>query len=255
MIRPIWIAGGTTEGRQLAAALAYTGRRILVTVATDYGAKLIKKTPSVTVLIKRLSEPDMELFLKQYRPLLVIDATHPYAQEVTANLQRACHRMSYEYLRLVRQKSNAGTYFSVTSVAEAVDVLRHTEGTVFLTTGSKDLQLFTELPRYTERIALRILPSHMSLDKALQLGFAAKQIVCMQGPFTKDLNIATFRHYHARYIVTKDSGDPGGFMEKVVAAKAVGAALIVISRPSEEGYSYKKIVSYVQQRLQEENRP
>ena len=43
MIRPIWIAGGTTEGRQLVAALAYTGRRILVTVATDYGAKLIKK--------------------------------------------------------------------------------------------------------------------------------------------------------------------------------------------------------------------
>lgn len=55
--------------------------------------------------------------------------------------------------------------------------------------------------------------------------------------------------------MTKDSGDPGGFMEKVAAAKAVGAALIVISRPSEEGYSYKKIVSYVQQRLQEENRP
>ena len=56
----------------------------------------------------------------------------------------------------------------------------------------------------------------------------------MQGPFTSDLNAAMIRQTDARYIVTKDSGETGGFLEKYQAAQETGAAMLVIGREKEE---------------------
>lgn len=93
---------------------------------------------------------------------------------------------------------------------EAVELLVHTEGNIFLTTGSKTLQEFTSV-RLGERIALRVLPMLDSLSKALELGYKPANIICMQGPFSELLNIEMMKRYNSRYLVTKDSGSVGGF--------------------------------------------
>jgi len=72
------------------------------------------------------------------------------------------------------------------------------------------------------------------VESCSALGFAGKQLICMQGPFTADLNAAMIRQINARFIVTKDSGEEGGFSEKYRAAKETGAALLVIGREQEE---------------------
>ena len=207
MRSPLWIAGGTTEGRKLAQYASRYHIRAYVSVATAYGASLVPASPFVTVVTGRMDEGEMEAFIREHAIAQVIDATHPYA---TAEDQ-------------------AG-YIAVHSISEAVEVLSHTTGIIFLTTGSKNLDSFTQIPDYAQRLYARILPIRPSLDRALDLGYLPAHIICMQGPFTTELNAAMFRQTGASYVVTKNSGHTGGFQEKVEAARQTGATVIVIER-------------------------
>ena len=243
----IWLIGGTSEGRRLIREMAKLPVDLFVSVATEYGAALIEPQPNLTVLAERMDLDAMCAFLAAKRPACVIDATHPYATVVTATVQEACAKEQVKYLRLVRTVGEAGNYITVHDFGEAVELLNHLEGNIFLTTGSKNLPDFTAVHDYAERIALRILPMEASLKSALSLGYKPAHIVCMQGPFSKDLNIAMLKKFGSKFMVTKDSGTVGGFEEKVEAAEAAGAKLIVIGRAgAEAGAGYSEIVSYLQ---------
>ena len=63
----------------------------------------------------------------------------------------------------------------------------------------------------------------------------------MQGPFSMELNQAMLAQYQCKYLVTKDSGKAGGFLEKIQAAEACGATVVIIGRPLvEEGLSLRE---------------
>lgn len=241
----IWVIGGTSEGRNLLKAMANLNVHIYVSVATEYGAGLIDEQPNITVMAARMDLEAMRSFIQEHQPVCVIDATHPYATIVTATVKEACQQENTEYIRLLRPTGEAGDYITVHDFAEAVELLNHMDGNIFLTTGSKNLADFTAVKDYQERIALRILPMQASLQSALDHGYKPAHIVCMQGPFSKELNIAMLKKYHSKFMVTKDSGAVGGFDEKVEAAQAAGAKLIVIGREQEEGSGYAEIVSYL----------
>lgn len=245
----IWIIGGTSEGRNLLKSLAALDVEIYVSVATDYGASLIEKQDNVKIMVARMNLEAMCAFLREHRPDCVVDATHPYATVVTATVKEACDLENCKYLRLLRPASEAGNYITVSDFGEAVELLNHMEGNIFLTTGSKNLQDFTAVHDYAERIALRILPMEHSLQTAVQLGYKPANIVCMQGPFSKELNIAMMKKFHSKFMVTKDSGAAGGFEEKVEAAEAAGAKLIVIGRTKEEGTGYSDILNNLYQQF------
>ena len=230
----IWLIGGTSEGRALIKALANFDVELFVSVATDYGAELIEKQDNLTILAERMDLEKMQVFLQEHKPACVIDATHPYATIVTATVQKACALESTKYLRLLRPVGEAGDYIIAKDFSEAVELLNNLEGNIFLTTGSKNLNDFTGVENYKERIALRVLPMESSLQSALELGYKPANIVCMQGPFSKELNVATLKKFNSKFMVTKDSGEVGGFLEKVAAAQEAGAKLIVIGRTTEE---------------------
>ena len=92
---------------------------------------------------------------------------------------------------------------------------------------------------------MRILPVRESLDKALENGYVPSRIIAMQGPFSVDLNTAMFKEFQSAWVVTKNSGSIGGFSQKLEAARAAGAKLIVIERPEDAGSSYEEIRSFV----------
>ncbi len=247
----IWLIGGTSEGRRLVQELAALPVQLFVSVATDYGASLIEPHPNTTVMAQRMDLSAMKKFLQEQQPDYVIDATHPYATVVTATVQQACREENCAYLRLVRPQGNAGDYITVHDFAEAVELLNHLEGNIFLTTGSKNLPDFTGVHDFRERIALRILPMESSLQSALKLGYKPANIVCMQGPFAKDLNVAMLKKFASKYMVTKDSGQAGGFEEKVEAAAEAGAKLIVIGRAAEEsGSGLEEILTLLRKKYQ-----
>lgn len=249
MKKVVWLIAGTSEGRRLAEALADLGATVHVTVATDYGASLYPDRKNIHVYARRMTYDDMCAFLREKDPELVLDSSHPYAKIVTETVCRACADLGYEYKRMLRPSTPHPDCIDVRDFEEAVEFLSDTEGPVFLTTGSKNLVDFTRLPEYRERVTCRILPLRDSLDNAIGLGYPPSHIICMQGPFSKVLNVAMFRQCGARYIVSKDTGKAGGFEDKVAAAAEVGAKLILIDRVPEAGEDLDHVLADLRKRF------
>ena len=241
----ICIFGGTTEGRKLAEFLSGQPCDVTVCVATDYGQTLLPEGEHVSVSAKRLPVGEIVSLLTEHRFDLVIDATHPYAQSITKSIARACRETGTPRWRLLRGASGVSpehTYME--TVSDAAAFLSETEGNILLTTGSKELAGFSQLPGFSERVWARVLPLQSSLDACAQAGLPASHIFAMQGPFSEAMNAAMLRTIGAQYLVTKDGGAPGGFEEKESAAKSAGARLVVIGRPpEEEGLSLSKTIS------------
>lgn len=246
----IVIFGGTTEGRELSRRLSEAGASVTVCVATEYGEEEQGRIPGVETRTGPLSSDEKRVLLKD--AALCIDATHPYAKHVTVSVKAACEEASVEYLRLLRPPCDRKDAVTVESAAEAAAYLRECEGRVLLTTGAKELTAYAGLA--PERLFPRVLPSHESLAACEALGIPHRNIIAMQGPFSQALNAALIRQYGIQYVVTKDGGAPGGFPEKLAAAKETGARLIVLRRPEEDGMPFDEVLSLCMQRLGAENK-
>lgn len=241
----ICIFGGTTEGRKLAEFLSGQPCDVMVCVATDYGQTLLSEAEHVSVSARRLPVGEIVSLLTEKRFDLVIDATHPYAQSITKSIASACRETGTLRWRLLRSASGVSSEHTyVETVSDAAAFLAGTEGNILLTTGSKELAKFSQLPGFSARVWARVLPLQSSLDACAQAGLPASHIFAMQGPFSEAMNAAMLRTIGAQYLVTKDGGAPGGFEEKEAAAKSAGARLVVIGRPpEEEGLSLSKTIS------------
>lgn len=230
---------GTTEGRRLSAALAELGAVVTVCVATEYGREEQGELPGVTVHAGRLDTAGMEAVLQGAD--LCIDATHPYATAVTANIRAAAEAVGVPYRRLLRRPSELPEGSVVAAdAAEAAARLSETEGTILLATGAKELSAFAFLGG--GRLYPRVLPLRESLEACEAAGIPHRNIIAMQGPFSLELNLALMRQFGIRYLVTKDGGAAGGFAEKAEAARQAGAILVVIRRPADSGEDYETIL-------------
>ncbi len=100
----ILIFGGTTEGRVLSEKLSKLNNEdsIIVSVASDYGEEMLRGIEGVSVHVGRLDKEQMAAFFRNNRIEVVVDATHPFATEVTENIKDACSETGVRYLRLRR---------------------------------------------------------------------------------------------------------------------------------------------------------
>lgn len=245
------IFAGTSEGRELAEFLKEQPVETTVCVATEYGQTLLPEGENMTVSARRLPVEEIRALLAASRFDLVIDATHPYAASITGSIVRACAEEDTEYLRLLRPASHVPQgAVCVPDTAAAVEFLKGTQGNILLTTGSKELAAYAALPDFEERVYARVLPVEASLAACRAAGVKTAHILAMQGPFTEELDAAMLRAVDAAWLVTKDGGAAGGFMEKAAAAKAVGAGLVVVGRPQQrEGLSLSETVALLCRRF------
>lgn len=251
----ILLFAGTTEGRQLVRELKELPVYVYVSTATEYGKECAETGGNIRTEAGRMDESEMVHFIGERRIDLVVDATHPFARVVTENIQNACKACNVEYIRCLReqQELDADEYGHVVwknSVEEAVEYLTQTEGKVLIATGSKELKLYTRIENYQERCCARVLSTKEAVEESTALGFKGPNLIAMQGPFSKEMNIAMLKFTGARYFVTKESGKAGGFAEKAGAAKETGATLIVIARPAEKGIGPRQTM----QRIMEKGR-
>ncbi|MCI5759790.1 MAG: precorrin-6A/cobalt-precorrin-6A reductase [Eubacterium sp.] len=268
------------------------GRRkiqICCFTATVYGKSLISPGKNLDVHSGRLTEVDMvrEIRENTTEDAVIIDATHPYAAAVTENIRRACAEAGREYIRVLRgttmeedppdghapadraadstgravgEQMTPDSFYElpdgnivVGSTEEAAAWLAGTEGNVLLTTGSKELRVFTSVPDYRERLFARVLSLPSVVASCADLGFQGRNLICMQGPFSEEMNNALIHQTKAKYLVTKDTGREGGFPEKESAAKACGCRMIIIRRPLEEkGISVEECVKRIREKFGQE---
>ena len=229
------VFAGTTEGNRICSFLKKNQIPTCACVATGYGTKSLTEDACLKVQGKRMTTEEMEAFFETERPRLVLDATHPYAAEVTANIRNACESTGIAYVRVLRQgseKQKEAVYVESTEAAAAF--LNTTKGNVLLTTGSKELKKFMAVSDYQNRLYARVLSLPSVMADCSACGFEGKHLIGMQGPFSREMNVATLRQYDCRYLVTKDSGQAGGFEEKMEAALECQVIPVIIGRPLKE---------------------
>lgn len=243
----VLVFGGTGETHELAARLLDLGLDVTLSVASDYGrAVLPDEDERFHVLSGPMPVDQIEQRLRDTAPLCVIDATHPYATHVTGSIATAADAAGTPRLKLQRDASNLDGCTLVDSAAQAAELLAGMPGNVLLTTGAKDLDAYTSVPDFAQRVYPRVLPTVESVSRAASLGYAPKRIIAMQGPFSHELNVALMRQFDIRIMVTKDGGAAGGMAEKLAAAKQAGVQVIAIKRPDEEpGLSIDELVEKV----------
>lgn len=251
-MRPVIVFAGTIEGRTLSEYLSGHQVPVVASVATEYGETLLTENDFLKVHAGRMNREQMEPFIREQHAELVVDATHPYAVEVSANVSGACADAGTEYIRLIRESSPVSTedVIFVSSVDEAVDYLKGTEGNVLATTGSKELHKYTAIPDYEKRVFARVLSTGEVALACEGLGFRGKNLICMQGPFSEELNTAMLKQFDCRYLVTKETGKAGGFEEKIRAAKKAGAKVVLVGRPEEQkGFPYGEVLRMLGERF------
>lgn len=249
----ILIFAGTTEGRALFEALEQAEVPAALSVATEYGKELAETHARLgSIRAGRLTRPEMAALIRREGYAVVVDATHPYAVEATQNIRAACRETGAAYFRLLREEDaspEGAELAACATLQEAVDYLSACKGNILSTVGSKELALLTQIPGFEERVYARILPLPQAVAACCEMGFRGNHLICMQGPFSYEMNLAMLRQYGCRYLLTKDSGAAGGFAEKCRAAKAAGATVVVVERPAEQGYSYRQLLSLLEERL------
>ena len=243
--KSVILFAGTTEGRLLAEYLQELDQPFVICVATGYGRDLLEdisrpdENGCMEIRQGRLDVTEMERMFDELRPELVIDATHPYAVAVTQNIKMACSkRKGLRLLRCLREPGagdNRPGVIHMPDVEAAAAWLSSVEGNILVTTGSKELAIYTRIRDYDQRVYARILPSAEAVAQCRSLGFEGRHIIAMQGPFSMEMNLALLREFKCRFLVTKDGGKAGGMEEKLEASRAAGVRTLLIDRPKSAG--------------------
>ncbi|MBR5360612.1 MAG: precorrin-6A reductase [Lachnospiraceae bacterium] len=266
----ILIFGGTSEAHLLSDNLTDKGIAHTLSVATEYGEHILKNTSALRkVITGRMDDRAMADCIISEGYDLIIDATHPYATEVTANIIKAVENVNAKRddntsssgvraVRLIRdEKSSADAGHSdrksyvYADVSDAANALKDTSGNILITTGSKELHTFTGILGRDdiERLFVRVIPSIESIKLCEAAGIETSHIIAMQGPFDKELNKAIISQYDIKHLVTKDSGRSGGIEGKKDAAYECGIALHIIARPlsdiAMEAKSYEEVLNMI----------
>ncbi len=241
----ILLFGGTTEGRELADFLCEKEIETDVSVVTDYGAELLPESSFIHKLTGRKDLSEMEKLVSENEYRLIIDATHPYAVEVTENIKSVCTKHRLNYIRVVRDETSDESGNQYDSIDEIAEYLNNSEGTILSTFGSKEISALTGIKEFEKRLWVRILDSEKMIEYCRNSGIPETHIIAGKGPFSVEENIAHIKQSGAVYLLTKESGKTGGFTEKVRASELCGIEILVLKRPKESGYSIeeaKKII-------------
>ncbi len=230
----VWVFSGTSDGNALARELADQYGPIVVSTASEYGGDLARqRCVGVTVWAGRQGVERRRQALHASRARAIVDATHPYAQQMSEQLIALAKELDLPYLRYERPSAlDCESALVCDSAEEAAGRAIATGRRIFLATGSKDLATFLQAPGANEREwFLRITPDPGLIRRAITLGIARDHLIAMQGPFSEELNTALWRDQRIDCVVTKDSGEAGGFRAKVRAAAALAIPLVVLRRP------------------------
>jgi precorrin-6x reductase len=237
----VWVFSGTGDGNALAAAVAAQGAPVVVSAATEYGAGLAQQDcPGVAVWNGRRGVEARRQALQRSRARVLLDATHPFATAMSAQLIALSAELGIPYLRYERPSGlRDGLNSTKQDNVELCDSMEQAAASaaargkrIFLATGSKDLAQFLQAPGAAQcDWFARVTAEPEFVQRALDLGIPRSRLCAMQGPFSQGFNEALWRDWKIDCVVTKDAGDAGGYGAKLAAAQALGIHLIVVRRP------------------------
>ncbi|MCK8825522.1 cobalt-precorrin-6A reductase [Fuchsiella alkaliacetigena] len=256
----IYVVAGTADSRRIIERLLAADYQVVASAVTEYGQQLLAELGEIEIVTDRLNQSAMQKLIKEHRVNILIDATHPFAQEVSKTAIAAAEQLGIAYLRFERAEIEIPASELVvkrSGFTEAIDYIKGTAGQVLLTIGSKNLADFVRgIPDFAERVMTRVLPTAGVLTKCEELGIPPSNIIAMQGPFSKELNKQLLIDYQLELLVTKASGKTGGLDTKLEAAQELGIPSLVVTRPQldypEVFADYQQLIERVEELLAED---
>ena len=232
----IWLVGGTTESVDLAQNLVHCQFPCVITVVSPSAQHCYPQSPSIQVHTEALNAGTIELFIRNQQVQGILDASHPYATEISKLAMMAAQTFHLPYLRFERSQVSAAGSGQNTLLLE-VETLSQLlcdeyllKKRVLLTIGRKSLQHFRDW-HLNSTLFARILPYPDALQAALDAGFSCDRIIALRPPISFELEKALWQQWQISLVVTKASGQPGGEHIKRQVAQDLGVTLVVIKRP------------------------
>lgn len=231
----IFVASGTQDGRGLVQQLLDSGYKVMASVVTSYGKILLPQHPNLIINDHKLDEAAMKACLQEHNISVFVDATHPYAVNVSQTAMNVCASLKLPYIRYERAVTPLPNYSKlhlVKTYEEAATLAMQLGEHIFLTTGSNRVDLFAQTAKkYNKHIIARVLPAIASLEICEKAGIMPRDIIAIQGPFSENLNMALYEKYNSDVVVMKNSGTLGGTETKLTAAIKMNLEIVLIDRP------------------------
>lgn len=235
----IWLIGGTQESAELARAIVSLNLPCWVSVVTESARSLYPVTSLLQIWVGRLATDQIPQFLQQHQIHCILDASHPFAADISRIAITASAQYQIPYLRYERP-SIAGQLTAADHIVGNIEYFdrfetllnsdRLANQRVLLTIGYRALALFE--PWQTRAcLFTRILPSPVALEAAITAGFTPDRIIALRPPISAALETALWQQWQISMVVTKASGAAGGEEIKQQVAAALKVDLLVIDRP------------------------
>ena len=230
----IMVLYGVGESKELIASLKKRGYQVAAVVQTEYGGQAAESSGADRVFSVLPGNDDISKLIQTLGIKLMIDATHPFVNPLSTEAQEKSLSFTIPYIRFGRSETNLpqnSLIHRVNSWEKAAETASSFNGTIFLTTGSHNLDVFTKCKDLSgRRIVVRVLPDPRILRICQEQGIIPRDIVAMQGPFSVKLNKAIFQAYRTGVVVTRDGGLAGGTYNKVNAALNLKIPVVLIQR-------------------------
>ena len=222
---------------------------ILTTTTTEYGAKLANEGGSDDTIARPLPKEELIETIKDYNIDILIDATHPFAEHITKTSVSIANELKIPFIRFERPTTDlknidTSNIHYVNSFDEAGKLIANdfSKGNVLHFAGANTME---DVLKYVspERFYPRILKVDSSLEKCEKLNVNPDHIIPMTGAASIEENIELIEKYDATVMITKESGEVGGVVEKIKAANQKDVAIIMIQRPKIDELNKNDIVS------------
>ncbi|WP_068311627.1 precorrin-6A reductase [Polycladidibacter hongkongensis] len=224
MSKKLLVLGGTKEARELIDRLALCDN--VETTASLAGATKAPLPLAVTARSGGFGGVvGLKKYLQEHQITTLIDATHPFATQITANARHACEASDVEYLRLTRppwQPSNADTWYQFADLSQAIAALP-AGARVFSAIGSKEAARLSSRPDVFWVVR--------ALDAELEAKVSDTCQVIIEKPRTRvEDEIHLLRSLRVDAVLAKNSGGSAGY-NKIAAARHLSLPLYLVDQP------------------------
>jgi precorrin-6A/cobalt-precorrin-6A reductase len=224
----VLVLGGTSEASKLASLLA--GQSGITATVSFAGRTKAPRAPEIPYRSGGFGGVEgLEAYLKAERINVLVDATHPFAEQISRHAAIAAVRANIPLVCLSRpawRPEASDLWISVKNMAAAVAALGHEQKRVFLTVGRLQIDNFAAAPQ------------HFYLVRAIEPPEPAPslprhQVILRRGPFAVEAEEKLLREELIDVIVTKNSGGEETF-GKIVAARNLGLPVVMVARPQQD---------------------
>jgi len=221
----VLILGGTTEANRLAAAVANDRR---INAVLSYAGRTENPTPPpISWRVGGFGGIDgLVDYLRTEKIARVIDATHPFAAQMSAHAVAACARAGVSLLALKRppwQRVPGDQWIEVDDVAAAAEALGTVPRRVFLGIGRQHLKIFAAHPQHSYLVRL-IDPPRAPLP------LSGAEVIVARGPFDLAGDRAMLTKHRIEIVVARNAGGDAA-SAKISAARELGLPVVMVRRP------------------------